>query len=138
MAKSKVIIKKDLLQVMAKCRKYFNSEDDTNDTFYIAWRDACRKAFGNELKSLRVMHLKDLVRELRHYDNKTVIKVFQALGYEVVDNWADYMRNQQKKIEKSVYNELCNGCSNEKYCHENCEHCDIYYRALEKKGIKED
>ena len=136
--KTKTILRKDLLNVMAKCRKYFNSEDDTNDTLYIAWRDACRKAFGNELKSLRVMHLKDLARELRHYDNKTVVKVFQALGYEVVDNWADYVRNKRKTLKEKIYSKLCNGCSKENYCHEECEHCDAYYKALEKKGIKED
>lgn len=138
MKKTKIIIKKDLLQVMAKCRKYFSSEDDTNDTLYIAWRDACRKAFGNELKSLRVMHLKDLVRELRHYDNKKVIKVFQALGYKVVDNWADYVRNKRKTLKEKIYSKLCSGCINEIRCHETCEHCDAYYEELEKKGIDED
>ena len=74
----------------------------------------------------------------RDVDNKKVIKVFQALGYKVIDNWADYVRNKEKTLKEKIYSKLCSGCVNEIRCHETCEHCDAYYGELEKKGIKED
>ena len=116
MAKSKVIIKKDLLNVMAKVRKYRKAEtEEESDKTWVEWYHACKETFGDMSKK-RPDILKNLTFHLVSFDNKTVIKVFQALGYEVVDNWADYMRNQRKKVEESVYDELCNGCSKEKYC----------------------
>lgn len=81
--KTRTILRKDLLNVMAKVRKYYKAEDEESDDAWAEWRDACIKTFGNPIKSLRSMRLKDLTRDLRHYNNETVIKVFQTLGYEV-------------------------------------------------------
>lgn len=83
--KTKTILRKDLLEVMAKCRKCYKAESGSMEEYYAykEWVELFSKTFGDPKKSFRFMHLKDLTRALIHYDNKTVIKVFQALGYEI-------------------------------------------------------
>lgn len=138
MKKPKIIEKKLLLQLMAQLRKYYKAESNSEEenAAYEEWRTLCEKAFGDLTLSRRANQLKDLTRDLRDFKNETVIKVFQALGYVVVDNVADYLRKQQDDLEQEIYNEMCRGCSKENLCHEECEHCEEYYKALEKKGIR--
>lgn len=112
MAKSKVIIKKDLLQLMAECRKYHKAESGSveEQIAYKEWVELCNKTFGDTMFSKKASRLKDLTRYLRDFDNKKVIKVFQALGYKVIDNWADYVRNKEKTLKEKIYSKLCSGC----------------------------
>lgn len=45
------------------------------------------------------------------------------------------MDNKEKlrdKLRQDLYQEMCNGCTKEKYCHEECENCDDYLEAEEK------
>lgn len=121
-------------------RKYYKAEinSEEENAAYEEWKTLCVKAFGDLTLSTRANQLKDLTRDLRNFRNETIIKVFQALGYVVTDNPTDYLRKRYEELKESVYHELCNGCFREKECHDKCEHCETYYKALEKKGIKED
>jgi hypothetical protein len=42
-----------------------------------------------------------------------------------------------RDLELEVYEELCVGCSDEKICHEECEHCVQFYERLEEKENEE-
>ena len=85
MPKQKVINKKLLLQTMAKVRKYYKTEwqGEEEDVAYEEWRTLCEKTFGDLVLSRTANILKDLSRDLHEFNNETVIKVFQALGYKV-------------------------------------------------------
>ena len=85
MPKQKIIEKKLLLQLMAQLRKYYKAElnSEEENAAYEEWRTLCEKAFGDLTLSKRANQLKDLTRDLRDFKNKTVIKVFQPLGYKV-------------------------------------------------------
>ena len=103
MAKPKIIEKKVLLQLMAQLRKYYKAETDSEEenAAYEKWQTLCKKAFGDLTLSKRANQLKGLTRDLRDFKNGTVIKVFQALDYVVVDNATDYLR-RQKAIRKAL------------------------------------
>lgn len=36
-------------------------------------------------------------------------------------------------IETILYEKLCRGCAHEKKCHDHNEHCDNYYKELDKE-----
>lgn len=142
MSKPKIIKKKDLMQVRLAYIKYYNIKDNeiVENYAYEEWKKTCEKAFP--INKNQAPHkynlLKDLSRDLRREPFETWIKVYEALGYVVTDNPTDYLRKRYEELKESVYHELCNGCFREKECHDKCEHCETYYKALEKKGIKED
>lgn len=45
-------------------------------------------------------------------------------------DWSD---EKPRDLELEVYEELCIGCSDEKICHEECEHCVQFYERLKEK-----
>lgn len=45
-------------------------------------------------------------------------------------DWSD---EKPRDLEQEVYEEMCVGCSDEKICHEECEHCVQFYERLKEK-----
>lgn len=43
------------------------------------------------------------------------------------------MKKKIRDLELEVYEEMCVGCSDEKICHEECDHCVQFYERLEEK-----
>lgn len=47
-------------------------------------------------------------------------------------DWSN-VKQKPRDLEAEVYEELCVGCSDEKICHEECDHCVQFYERLEEK-----
>lgn len=140
MPQQKVIIKEDLMKVRLAYAKYYNilNSDIVESHEWQDWVNACKKAFPvSQKKSYKRFELlKNMSRELRTEPFETWCKVYEALGYKVVDHVL-YARQKYEDTKFKIYQKLCCGCPNEKRCHEECEHCDEYYEELEKKGIED-
>ena len=89
----------------------------------------------------------DSIKELpEEYKTVITLRDIEGFSYQEVAEITECslgtvksrINNARKTLKEKIYSKLCNGCSKENYCHEECEHCDAYYKALEKKGIKED
>lgn len=80
----KVLNKKGLIKAMTGARKFQKAvTNDEEDVAWREWTDACNETFGDTIKSLNASRMKSLTRELHWCKNETVIKVFEALGYEI-------------------------------------------------------
>lgn len=54
---------------------------------------------------------------------------------EMADKNLNNIKKALKDDSLSLYERLCVGCEREKWCHDNCEHCEEYEKALE---VEED
>lgn len=84
--KRKTIKKRLLLLAFSKFKKYANSLNDVeSDNAYDEWKKACEQAFPHDKRNYREYDLlKEMLRTLRYKDNDTVVRVYQALGYEII------------------------------------------------------
>lgn len=48
-----------------------------------------------------------------------------------IKDWCGYFEKMNK--EDWLYERLCVGCEREKWCHDNCEHCEEYEKLLEEE-----
>ena len=50
-----------------------------------------------------------------------------------IEDWCEYFEKANND-ELSLYERLCVGCEREKWCHDNCEHCEEYEEELEENN----
>ena len=145
-------IKKETLKELIKVYlKYWKTDDvDLLDKKINLSRDLSIQSFSNE-KSLFLfsdivgaLTFEKVYRGLK-ITYETIYKVFEMIGFEIVDKEIPTQQSfelkevdnaeplQNRDLELEVYEELCVGCSDEKMCHEECEHCVQFYERLEEK-----
>lgn len=86
MPKNKTIKKEDLKSVIKAYRKWYKDNDEneeTNNMLWAEWKNACVKAFPNVWTKEWQM-LKNISRDIAEKDFETIVKVYQALGYEII------------------------------------------------------
>ena len=82
-------IKRDLLLcVINAYKKYERSlsgDREREDNAWKEWKDACVKAFPTDKRCYREWQtLKNISRDIGYKDFETIVKVYQALGYEII------------------------------------------------------
>lgn len=88
MPNNKKVIKREDLESVIKAYKKYHQELDNGgegDDEWKQWKDACVKAFPTDKRSYREFEtLKSVSRVIGHKDFETIVKVYQALGYEII------------------------------------------------------
>ena len=88
MPKKKTIKREDLENVIKAYNKYEKSlsgDQEIEDNAWQEWKDACVKAFPTDKRCYREWQtLKNISRVLGYKDFETIVKVYQALGYEII------------------------------------------------------
>ena len=82
-------IKRDLLlcviNAYKKYEKSLSGDQETEDNAWQEWKDACVKAFPTDRRCYREWQtLKNISRDIGYKDFETIVKVYQALGYEII------------------------------------------------------
>lgn len=57
--------------------------------------------------------------------------------FEILEKALEVKEKEPRDLELEVYEEMCVGCSDEKICHEECEHCVQFHERLEEKESEE-
>lgn len=63
----------------------------------------------------------------------TMTSKIDKKDYPTIKKALEVKEQKPRDLELEVYEELCVGCSDEKLCHEECEHCVQFYERLEEK-----
>lgn len=99
--------------------------------------DLPRRKPGQKKKNLPIDEIRELylkgntsseLAEKFNVGGTTILNLLHEQGVQIRNR--HLAKNKEINTEESVYENFCEGCESEKYCHESCEYCDAYLEAM--------
>ncbi len=90
-----------------------------------------------ELKQ-RIENLKKYYEEMENLNSSVIMLGIIASKIFELEERLEKLEQNPRDLELEVYEELCVRCSDEKICHEECEHCVQFYERLEELEEEEN
>lgn len=96
-----------------------------------------RRKPGQRKKNLPINEIKELylkgntsseLAKMFNVGGTTILNLLREQGVQIRNRHS--AKNKEINVEELVYENFCEGCESEKWCHESCEYCDAYLEAM--------
>ena len=106
-------------------------------------KELCKSLRGKTNKENIIEEMADviiMINQMQMYFKISDEELHKEINYKLNRTKERLLTTEEPRdLEMEVYEEFCVGCSDEKLCHEECEHCVQFYERLEEKeNGKED